>query len=546
MRRLAPGAFRPHSRPSPRPLSLTSTPYSFVFCCRRLHGSAVCLRDEESSSVFPESLQKTLEAHRASNRASLIRMVPGGTPPEEEDRSKALFQSKAGSRPSGKPATSKGTASQRSTVPTSTKRISSTRLDRSGSAKEIEKSGKRIYQHLRWGTGLTKHVPNQCPWLDYYPNDVRRADAMAHLDAEIRALERYLMPTQLEHDRVRQLAKSVSDTLLNVVSEPPQVIGSWQAGLAVCHSGLDFVLPVQDVERSRTQGNQIRNPSASRPQNLETYHDLLRDVGHTLEQTRLFNEVSIPNTRSPILMANHIPTGLRVQFVCREGPPPLVEYIEDYLAEYPSIRPLYRTVRLLLDARHLFGPLSSSLTSTALLMLVVAFSKTNHGRFQRPDSLGEQLLAFLQTYDTTMNLRTTGVAVDPPGWFNYETIQEQLDEFRSWSMGRKLEIPAHLRGQRALINLKRNAANRLNLPAAEHLCIQDPTNYMNDLGLSCTRTRELQHVWADAYERLRMAMDEWESVKQDRSTSILSHGLHVNLGSFQRKRAHLASTQFGT
>lgn len=537
MRRLAYGLLRA------RPLPLSSPPCSLVSSSRRLHGSAVRLRDENSSGIVPESLQKTLEAHRASNRASLIRMVPSG-PQEGDGHSKAQLRSKVNPRLSGKLASpeapvSKATSSRNSTTPTH--RVSSTRPARFGSSKERERSGKWVYQ-LRWGMGLVKGVPQQYQWLNHYPNDVRQSDALAHLDAEIRALESYLTPNQHEQDRVSLLTRSVGDALANVGPEPPQVIGSWRTGLAVCHSGLDFVLPVPDVERSRSQGNRIRNPSASRPQNLEAYHGLLRVVGRTLRRTKLFGKVNMPSTRSPILTANHIPTGLQVQFVCREGPPPLIEYIEDYLAEYPSIRPLYRTVRLLLDAHRLFGPLCSSLTSTALLMLVVAFSKMNHGRFQRPDSLGEQLLAFLQTYGTTVDLTKTGVAVDPPGWFNHETLQEQLDELRSSSSSieEELDIPAHLRGRRALINIKRNAANRLNVPTAEHLCIQDPTNYMNDLGLSCTRTRDLQQVWMDAHERLRIAMGEWESVKPDRSTSVLSHGLQVSLDGFQRRRAHLA------
>lgn len=538
MRRLAHGVLRP------RPLPLSSPPCSLVSCSRRLHGSAVRLRDDDSSDVVPESLQKTLEAHRVSNRARLIRMVPSGPSREGDGHSKAQFRSKVSSKLSGKPViseapVSKATLSRNSTTPT--QRVSSTRPARSGSSKEREKTGKWVHQ-LRWGTGVVKGVPQQCQWLNHYPNDVRQSDALAHLDAEIRALESYLTPNQHEQGRMSLLTKSVGDTLASVVPEPPQVIGSWRAGLAVCHSGLDFVLPVPDAERSRSQRNRIRNPSVSRPQNLEAYHGLLCDVGRTLRQTKLFGKVNMPSTRSPILTANHIPTGLQIQFVCREGPPPLIEYIEDYLAEYPSIRPLYRTVRLLLDAHHLFGPLRSSLTSTALLMLVVAFSKMNHGRFQRPDSLGEQLLAFLQTYGTSVDLTKTGVAVDPPGWFDHETIQEQLDELRSSSSSteEELDIPAHLRGQRALINIKRNAANRLNVPNAEHLCIQDPTNYMNDLGLSCTRTRALQQVWMDAQERLRIAMGEWESVKPDRSTSVLSYGLQVSLDVFQRRRAHLA------
>lgn len=353
---------------------------------------------------------------------------------------------------------------------------------------------------------------------------------MAHLDAEIHALDDYLTPTWSEKDQIKQLAASIGDALADVAQPSPQLIGSWRTGLAICYSGLDFVVPVEDQDTAK---DGFRKPSANRPKVLEKHQRVLQEVGRSLEQTRLFKTVGLPTTQSPVLTMSHTPTSLEMRFVCGEGPPPLTEYVEDYLAEYPSIRPLYRALRLHLDSHGLFGAHRSSLTPTALVMLLVALCKMNHGRFQRPDSLGEELLAFLHTYGRSVDLITTGVAIDPPGWFNHETVQQQLHTFQ-------VDLPAHLRGQRALINLKRNAAHRSNVPIADHLCIQDPANYLNDLGFSCKRTRALQQAWTGAYDRLTAAMKEWET-KPDVKSSVLACGLLTNLDGFEERRRRLLS-----
>ena len=476
---------------------------------RRMHGSAVH-RGDEDASVFPDSLQKTLEAHRASNRASLVRMVPGGS----RGKGPGAAQAKDDAGGSGDKA---GRKVAQSASAGSSRELGSRQWDC------------RAYSR-RWGRGV-EAAERQSPWLRRYPAHGRQGDAMAHLDAEIHALDAYLTPTRDERDQVKQLTASISDALA-AVAQPPQLIGSWRTGLAICYSGLDFVLPVQD----RDVGDGIRKPSANRPKVLEKRQRVLQDAGHTLEQTRLFKTVRLPTTQSPILTMNHIPTSLEARFVSGEGPPPLTEYIEDYLAEYPSVRPLYRTIRLLLDSHGLFSAHHSSLTPTALLMLLVAFCKMTHGRFQRADSLGEQLLAFLHTYGSA-DLITTGVAIDPPGWFNHDTVQRQLDNRHGSST---LDIPAHLRGQRALINLKRNAAHRSNVPIADHLCIQDPANYLNDLGFSCKRTRDLQQAWRGAHHRLTTAMSEWE-VKPDVKKSVLAYGLLTSLDGFEERREVLST-----
>ena len=518
----------------PRPRRISSLRIACVTSSsrRQIHSSGRFYSDDDCSSIFPDSLQRTLEAHRASNRARLTRFIPNKSSKKDHGH-EISSQNKTAPEPSkatpSEPLT--GALKQqarnrpvRSKNPTTTTQPQSTSSD----------TPSWVTRQLRWGGGSSN--PAQYPWLAHCLDNAKsnHSNAMVQLDAEIRALEEYLTPTEREHSRVDQLATSISKQLKSLTPHPPQIIGSWQTGVASSHSDVDFILPVQDTKRSI---HEVRKPSATRPQILHSHRELLRKTGLTLQLNPMFEEkVHLSDARFPTLTAIHRSTGLRLRFHCGEGLSPSMEYIKDYLAEYPAVRPLYKATRLILEAQGVFGAVQSSISSNALLMLLVAFSKMNHGRFQEPNNLGDQLLAFLQTYGIDVNFKTTGVAVDPPGLFTPEVIR---DEYLRWSSSE--EIPAYLRGQRSLINFKRTAALKRNHPIADHPCIQDPANYMNDLGRSCKRTPELQNAWALAHEQLKRALDAWDG-SDDRPVrqSILMRGIRVSFTEFEKKRAILS------
>jgi hypothetical protein len=177
---------------------------------------------------------------------------------------------------------------------------------------------------------------------------------------------------------------------------------------------------------------------------------------------------------------------------------------------------------MILESNGIFGTEKSSLSPYGLILMITAFLKLHEGRFGREDGLGEQLLAVLETYGTRINLQRTGIAVDPPGYFDFATIRQH--EESSSHLGKEA---AYLRGQRALLRFKVNAGDKANHPAATHLCIQDPANYLYDVGRPCIRTAELQTVLADAHRRLRTAVDKWD--KGDRAQgTVLGQVLRAN------------------
>lgn len=489
---------------------------------QRLHRSLIHTDD---SNIFPNNLQKTLEAHRSSNRASLIRRVAPRTSPKNESLNGVGH---VGREPSNKPSSSAVHIAP--AVPVKRPSRKKHRSTRTLPEPPPSILSPDPAQPDRWAADWKETPPELCPWLDYMDPEFQSSDAISHLDAEIRALEKYMVPTSREHVKVNQLVAGVTASLAGIVPHPPEVIGSWRTEFASSHSNLDIMLPIDDVERSI---HNSRNPSSTRPKILDVHSDLLRKVAGALTQSPAFSRVQMSKKGFPMATAVHHSTGLRLQFYCGEALPPAVEYISNYYSEYRAVRPLYMAARVILEVRGVLGAHRSSVGSGALVMLLIAFLKMNHGRFQRSDNLGEQLLAVLETYGTAVDLKTTGVSVDPPGFFDDDTVARE-------SIMHDEDMSARLRGQRSLLNLKETSARKCNFPNARRLCIQDPSDYMRNLGRSCTRTAELQKTLAGAHERLQVSLAAWKGPGGSHSNSILMHALQANFDKFQAKRLRLA------
>jgi DNA polymerase sigma len=205
------------------------------------------------------------------------------------------------------------------------------------------------------------------------------------------------------------------------------------------------------------------------------------------------------------------------------------EYLQISHAEFPSLRPLYAATRTLLEARGLFGPANSGIGANALAVLLIAFLKMNHDRFVGPHRLGEQLLAFLHLYGSEVDLQTVGVAADPPGFFGAQKMRRP----------RQGEEPAFHRGQRSIMNARSTVATKQNI---RFLCIQDPTQFMRNLGRSCARVAELQDAFAASHESLQRACDDWPSRRGQSQFSILAPALRANFDELENFRERVASS----
>ncbi|KAL2816327.1 hypothetical protein BJX63DRAFT_430335 [Aspergillus granulosus] len=503
--------------------------HSSTNCCRRSFHHAFLRARTPDPTIFENSLEKTLEEHRSVNRQSLIRKVMVGPASPKPEPLTVPSEPLIEEPPKPK------SAHQASTK----KRIVETQKTRA------RLSGDRIrstYRNINW---KPRGKPEQCPWLDHLgPHTC--SGGISQLDGEIRGLDKYMTTTTQESEVIRRIVSEITGIVNKSVRRPLQIIGSRRTGFQMSHSNLNLMLQVKDPARSP---NNIRKPSATRLKNLRHYHKLLITVSRALAQHPDY-AVHFDQGLKAGIEAIHQPTGVHLHLSCGEELPAYIEYTQDFLAEYPSLRPLYVATRLILETRGLFGSARSSIDPVALQILLTAFLKMNHGRFQRTSAGGsyaEPLLAFLHTFGSEINLSTTGIAVDPPGFFDADSVRAVGATPTMASTEYEAEgniFPAYVRGQRALITAKKNAAVQGNKALSERLCVQDPANYLRDLGGSCTRTVEIQATLANAYTRLKAALDAWRPSNPGGGDghlrqSILSCVLRANFEDFEARRAKI-------
>lgn len=483
-------------------------------------------------AIFENSLEKTLDVHRLTNRRSLIRRIVPRVDPQKPNPP----------TPSAKKPAARylleSSESFRSQAPSSDTTQSATRQYVPTSRRKFKKPGG--YRYKRHPTLTTTSVfpsidwevkagkTQQCPWLEKVEQKQRIADGISQLEAEVCALETYFAPSAREEEVADQVTTDVTGLIVKGVNhfEPPNPI---RTSFMTSHSVLDLIITFSNQELSTAD---MKKSCASHTEKLRRYRELLGLAQRSLGQSSDYE--TLLNTRQKHIAVLHKPTGLGLRLFCAEDKPAHIEYTQDFHAEYPMLRPLYVAIRLILEARGLFGTMKSCIDTNDLQVLIAAFLKINHGRFRRDTGCAESLLAFLHTFSSEVDLRSTGVSTDPPGYFNADSLEEAYAKHNS------RDLPAYLRGQRTLINTKKTALRKGNRPLAMGLLIQAPGNYMSRVNSSCSRTVELQAAFADAYKRLKNALDAWSlSQRLAPSTSILNNVMRANFDDFAARRVSI-------
>ncbi|KAL6233509.1 hypothetical protein BDW75DRAFT_215033 [Aspergillus navahoensis] len=495
---------------------------SFSLVRRRSFHHVRALAD--APTIFENSLQKTLEEHRALNRSRLIRKVYLRSDPEQPDEPNYAGEKFVDSE-SPKSPESQGQPCEADAQP-------ATFLDDHWPVTKWktrkDKSRPKILMQtvsppVDWRA--TRDKPRQYPWLEGLNPPTPFSDGLSQLDAELEALERYLAPSVQEREVAGQIASDVTDRLSSD-AELAQPIHITRTGFTMSHSTLDLIVSFTDHEKSIGGTREPREGYVNKKRRQKEFLELARCA---LEQSSTYE--LLLNKRQRKLTVLHKPTGLLLRVICAADEPTTVEYLRDLHAEYPILSSLYMVIRLVLEVRGLFASTQNSMDNTELQLLIAAVLKINHGRFRRDALRGESLLAFLYTFGMQVDLTTTGVAVDPPGFFTAESVANAC------TMYNPDDIPAYLRGQSSLINTKTNAMKWGNEHAGLKLLIQDPANYMRHAPGTCSRTIELQPVFLEAYLRLKFALDSWVPRHISPSNSILNPVLRANFDDFEYRRA---------
>ncbi|ODH32313.1 hypothetical protein ACO22_03382 [Paracoccidioides brasiliensis] len=513
---------------------------------RRYHDASSHWRRKTQPEVVPSSLEETLRSHRFANRQTLIRKLPAREsanpgmirPKLNPDRfvpTEALKEQEVREADLHQILNEDGGAETRFDV-LSIRSPNSSPMD-------------PTKPNILWTKDTIYHRSTEYPWLSYLEES--GSGSISRLSDEITAFEKYILPTREERDAVGRVQRDAIASLKFDEMNLPILTGSRRTGMAVPHSSVDFVILIEDPER--VEGG--RGPSATRPMMVQARLKRLHQIEDALKESKTLSKVMLRKEKNPTLSAVHAATGLQVQFQCATSPPASTDFILNYRAEFPTLRPLFMVLRMLLETRGFLGGDASSVDPYLLTMMIVAALKIQEGKYHRRN-IGSQFLHVLEFYKDT-DFTKYGVSVEPPGIF-----EKNMDSKMRDKKGKRLLMhEPYLRGQRSI------GKRSLSLPRAGMLSLQDPTDFMNDLGCKASVIPEVKQLFQALYDDLRARMKSWDydKVPTDRerisfqdensleksekppSPSLLSLALGMNYEDFERFRDKLllAASQAG-
>ena len=330
----------------------------------------------------------------------------------------------------------------------------------------------------------------------------------------MKAFEMYMMPTLAETTATQRVIKEITTTINAVLpSNPISIHGSRYTGLAGPLSDIDFKLALPEFEKDPL----VRGPSSTRPQACKAGMRILWRLHKLLKRDNMYTSVSLIQCKKPIVSAINCETGLSVQFIAL-SPTTSSEFTINYLIEFPGLRPLFILLRHSLKIRNLTTVNHGGIGSYALLILIVVALK-HTSRVFASDDLAGQLLHVLDFY-AEVDLRRYGLCADPPCIFAKDS-----------------KSSAHLFIQSIIM---RDASRTSN-----SLCLQDPASPATDLGKPTLLIKDIQAVFNEARQNIRIEMKIWESLdrqarrKWDRG--LLDPFVRANYDQFEISRRKLAA-----
>ena len=350
------------------------------------------------------------------------------------------------------------------------------------------------------------------------------------LSREIKAFEAYMTLRPAEEAASRLVISDVNSVARNEPGiEPLNLLGSRSTGLATPISDFDFTLrpqkPLRDRNIPPSEAGESQRKS-TRNHKVQAIKALIKVSKHFRSSKMFSNPELVRYARVPIFRSTHVSTGLEVQIQTMEPYQAAHEHAVAYLAEFPSLRPLYIIFRYCLEVRDLTTVYRGGLGSYSILMMVVTAIKHSSGRFASDDLAG-QLLHVLDFYGKA-DLSKFGYSADPPRVF------EKQKEVWSLSEKRVRMADSQLSGI--------DQMPKFNPRKPYLLCLQDPANDLNDLGKNAYAIKHIQATLNKASERIRTALEEHESsdCKTDgRVWSCLDGFVRADYTKFEKRRGEV-------
>jgi len=187
-----------------------------------------------------------------------------------------------------------------------------------------------------------------------------------------------------------------------------EVFGSHVTGLATPASDLDIGFQIPVLQKKPDE----RGPSPSRPEGKRHVRAKLDKMCQiSLSDPEFMRQEIVGYARYPLLRMQHHRSKISIQIVSSGAQTTVVEYVKNYLDEFPNLKPIYMVIKAALAARGLDEPRTGGLGSYPLLVMIIASFKL--GPSLRTDDLGRALLVFLKFYNQ-LNPRVHCVCIDPP------------------------------------------------------------------------------------------------------------------------------------
>ncbi|KAL8968902.1 MAG: hypothetical protein Q9183_002254 [Haloplaca sp. 2 TL-2023] len=485
----------------------------------------------DNKDIYVDDLQATLEAHRATNRARAIRRVVADSDPSVfrpdlpephqdldvtlEDASEPRASGNHAESPVGAPSEVEDNVEDIEHLKTTEKYrlkpwefwpIGSTQYRKlRGISHHMRTQGPAEYQATVFepsgNSGIGQKVlPQHCPWLGHMQGEVG-GDALQRLGHEITAYERCMTASDSELQATRKVAKRINQLVKSTLEGSScEVIGSHSTGLALPSSDIDFSVSLPAVEADAT----LHRKSLRGLRYQKAYRQALIKLQTVVRSDPEFGgSAEVVFASVPILRAVHRVTKQEVQIQMWAGNRRQEQYTLAYLAEYPTLRPLYFVLRSSLKIRKLGYTLEGGLGAYATLMMIVNVLKHASGHYD-PLDVGNQLLHVLQFY-AEADLYRYGWAVDPP---------RQL-----------------IKGNAALHGSDNVAKTNPKYPYL--LYLQDPADAANDLGSKSYGIKHIQSTFANIRNGMLQRMQQWESEGESDSRSTSNVTLLAPLGQAQ-------------
>jgi hypothetical protein len=278
-----------------------------------------------------------------------------------------------------------------------------------------------------------KGYPRSDPWCRRPRGKGTKYTSEEWLDTEILAFAEWMESTPSE----KAARAKLSDTLIDLIQQINPVLqaetfGSQSTGLTMPNSDIDIRITDSTLEYIPYTGKPGDKAAKTAWASEQSSTRKTRMIAHlstiqsSIAKHEDFDMVEIHDAAYfPLIRAVHIHTGLKIQIVSTKDTSASREAIKKYLAEYPTLKPLFLVLKAALHLRNLSDPWTGGFGSYTLFMMCVAALK--HADTQQREFKKRSLsLDFLHTLHFWSEFDTTRVAlsVEPFLMFQKKSVPD--------------------------------------------------------------------------------------------------------------------------